>query len=211
MEVFGNGFNGYQADILAGKHAGLTEVPCWVRDLSDEDAYMQLVLCNTQSELHPLEEGKHAAESPQLEDKSKGLKAYADDAGRSKEYRNLAFKVNAFRVFDSVEHVFNQGQVDEQALFNVWRHNQVDNPHGVGEFEDYLKEFYVDRAKRLDIARDSWRNLAEIHAAPEWLWSASGCWRRIGGSLGLLGVQLEMFVIRTLQQEAKQPTTPSSA
>ena len=27
-----------------------------------------------------------------------------------------------------------------------------------------------------------WRNLAEIHAAPKWLWSASGCWRLIGGS-----------------------------
>ena len=34
-----------------------------MRDLSDEDAYMQLVLCNTQSELHPLEEGIHALNS----------------------------------------------------------------------------------------------------------------------------------------------------
>ena len=38
--------------------------------MSDEQAYMELVLCNTQSELHPLEEGKHAAEKPALNDVS---------------------------------------------------------------------------------------------------------------------------------------------
>lgn len=91
------------------------------------------------------------------------LKAYAEKAG--KVYQTLVKKLWAWRVL-AVIHVDN---VDEQDLFNGWRHNQVDNPHGVGEFEDYLKEFYADRAKRIDIARDSWRNLAEIHAAPKWL------------------------------------------
>ncbi len=106
--------------LLAAERADLAEVPCWVRDLSDDDAYMQLVLCNTQSELHPLEEGKHAAES------GMDLKAYAEKSGKG--YRNLAYKRDAYQVM-SVAHVCND-------------------------------------------ARDSWRNLAEIHAAPQWLWSA---------------------------------------
>lgn len=118
---------GYQ--IISGHHrvkaaerAGLASVPCWVRDLSDADAYMQLVLCNTQSELHPLEEGKHAAES------GMDLKAYAEAAGKARQ--SLQHKVYAWRVLSSVPHV---GHAD---------------------------------------IRDQWRNLAEIHAAPEWLWPA---------------------------------------
>lgn len=105
----------------AAQQAGLSELPCWVRELSDDDAYMQLVLCNTQSELHPLEEGKHAAES------GMDLKAYAERAG--KPYKALYNKLTAYRVA-AVSHVGN---------------------------ETFL---------------DSWRNLAEIHAAPKWLWSA---------------------------------------
>lgn len=114
-------------------------------------------MCNTQSELHPLEEGKHAAES------GLSIRSYAETV--NKPHTTLADKIKGWKVLDCT-HV---RTVDEQALFNEWRHNQVDNPHGVGEFEDYLKDFHAGRTKRLDIARDSWRNLAEIHAAPKWL------------------------------------------
>lgn len=117
---------GYQ--IISGHHrvkaaerADLPTAPCWVREMSDAEAYMQLVLCNTQSELHALEEGKHAAES------GMDLKAYAEAAG--KVYTTLSTKVKAYRVM-AVTHVSNA------------------------------------------TIRDSWRNLAEIHAAPQWLWSA---------------------------------------
>ena len=80
---------------------------------------MQLVLCNTQSELHPMEEGKHAAES------GMDLKAYAEASGKVRT--TLSPKVMAWRVL-SVTHV---------------SHDSI----------------YKD-----------WRNLAEIHAAPKWLW-----------------------------------------
>jgi len=106
---------------LAALQAGLATVPCWVREYDDDTAYMQLVLCNTQSELHPLEEGKHAAES------GIDLKAYAEQAGKA--YDNLKVKARAFRVLA-------EGHVSHEDV------------------------------------RDSWRNLAEIHAAPEWLWGA---------------------------------------
>lgn len=106
---------------MAAQKAGLTEIPCWVREMSDADAYMQLVLCNTQSELHPLEEGKHAAES------AMDLKAYAEQSGKAQT--TLRNKLMAWRV---------------------------------------ATESHVG----FDKVRDCWRNLAEIHAAPEWLWSA---------------------------------------
>lgn len=119
---------GEQYQIISGHHrwlaaqkAGLSEAPCWVKEMTDEQAYMELVLCNTQSELHPLEEGKHAAES------GMDLKAYAEASG--KERKNLQNKLHAWRVL-SVSHM---------------GHAEV---------------------------ADSWRNLAEIHAAPNWLWSA---------------------------------------
>lgn len=43
----------------AGLKKGLKELPCWVREMSDEDAYMSLVTDNAQGELSPLEIGKH--------------------------------------------------------------------------------------------------------------------------------------------------------
>ena len=106
---------------LAAKQSGIDVIPCWIKDLTDEQAYMELVLCNTQSELHPLEEGKHAAES------GMDLKAYAERAGKDRS--TLARKVMAWRVL-AVCHV---------------AHTEVS---------------------------ECWRNLAEIHAAPQWLWSA---------------------------------------
>jgi ParB/RepB/Spo0J family partition protein len=106
----------------AAQKVGLATVPCFVREMTDDEAYMQLVLCNTQSELHPLEEGKHAAES------GMDLKAYAEQSGKVR--KTLSDKVMAWRVLDAVAHV---------------RHDQ---------------------------ACDSWRNLAELHASPRWLWAA---------------------------------------
>ena len=50
----------------------------WVRELSDEDAYMQLALCNAQGELHPLEVGMHALGS------GMSVRDYAEKVGRAK-------------------------------------------------------------------------------------------------------------------------------
>ena len=78
-------------------------------------------VCNTQSELHPLEEGKHAAQS------GMDLKAYAEASGKG--YQGLYYKQRGYAVY----HVVNEDHKD---------------------------------------AQDNWRNLAEIHAAPNWLWKA---------------------------------------
>jgi ParB/RepB/Spo0J family partition protein len=58
---------GKRYQILNGHHRveavereGIKEVPAWVREYTDEEAFMQLVLANTQSGLTPLERGRHA-------------------------------------------------------------------------------------------------------------------------------------------------------
>lgn len=67
----------------AAKRAGLSEVPAWVRVMDDDEAFMQLVLSNTQGELSPLEIGMHALKAvPLAQGKAgKGLSAYAERAG----------------------------------------------------------------------------------------------------------------------------------
>lgn len=44
----------------AARRAGLKRIPAWVREMTDEEAFMQLLLSNTQSELSPFERGVHA-------------------------------------------------------------------------------------------------------------------------------------------------------
>ncbi len=82
-------------EIVAGHHraeavnrAGFTAIPCWVAELTDEEAFMQLVLSNAQSELSPLEIGVHALEAvPSEQGKGGGgLQAYADQIGKSRQY-----------------------------------------------------------------------------------------------------------------------------
>ena len=71
--------------IVAGHHrkaavglAGLVTVPCWVREMDDDEAFMALVLANSQSELLPLERGMHGS----------SIKAYAEAASRPEQTVN---------------------------------------------------------------------------------------------------------------------------
>jgi ParB-like chromosome segregation protein Spo0J len=89
--------------------------------MDDADAFMALVLENTQSELHPLEEGLHALKS--------GMSGseYARRIGKPQP--TVAFRIQAARVAAAISY-------------------------------------------EIAALRPFWRGLAEIHAAPEWLWPA---------------------------------------
>src|SRR5262245_11300894 len=93
--------------VLAAHEAGLVAVPCWVREMSDEDAYMALRLTNTQSELHPLEEGLHVLRS--------GLsqREYARRIGVPRG--TLKTKITAAELFAAV------GSSEPTQFHNVWR------------------------------------------------------------------------------------------
>lgn len=99
---------------------GLTEVPCWVRDLSDNDAYMALALDNAQSELSPLEEGLHALGS--------GLSVREYVARVGKPSSSIQDRMSAASVAVACPDI-----------------------------------------RTVDLA-GYWSALAQIHAAPRWLW-----------------------------------------
>jgi ParB-like chromosome segregation protein Spo0J len=88
-------------EILSGHHraaaahrAGLPEVPCWLRDLNDDAAYMLLATSNAQGELSALERGTHALNS------GLDVKAYAKSVGRKRN--TVQDEVSAARVAQAV-------------------------------------------------------------------------------------------------------------
>lgn len=83
----------------AAERAGLSEVPCWVREMDDATAYMELVRANAQSELTALERGMHALHS------GMDVKAYAAAIGRAQ--RSVYNEAQAAKVADAVADVGN--------------------------------------------------------------------------------------------------------
>ena len=89
----------------AAKRAGIESVPCWVRELDDESAYMALVTSNSQGELSPLEIGLHALHCVSLSSggrgKTGGLSEYAAKVGKSGGF--ITQIVQAARVAEAVK------------------------------------------------------------------------------------------------------------
>jgi DNA modification methylase len=102
--------DGYE--IISGHHrhaaavkARLKEVPCWVVNMDDDEAYMALATSNNQGELAQLEYGLHAVEIPPKKG-GKGNKGseridYAGSIGKSKSYVSQA--VGAAKVANAVK------------------------------------------------------------------------------------------------------------
>ena len=116
-----NGFNpcyallvrplGTQYQIISGhtRHkaaikAGCKMLPCWVKDIDDEAAFMELVLANNQGELSPLEYGIHVLKYVELSEggrgKKGGLSEYAKLIGKSKQ--TLSDNKQAATVFNKL-------------------------------------------------------------------------------------------------------------
>jgi len=95
----------------AAKQADISELPCWVVEMSDDDAYMALVMDNNQGELKPLEIGLHV-----LGNVSKGAKGRGNNGGM-REYGRLIGKSKSFvhkvrcaaEVFSEIENVHSGG------------------------------------------------------------------------------------------------------
>ena len=124
-------------------------------------AYMELVLCNTQSELHPLEEGKHAAES------GMDLKAYVkasnpglnDDQLKAK-YRTLYDKVLAWKVW-SVLHVQNEATRD------AWR-NLTAIASAPAWLHNALHKQMIESGWTVQVTRDKVASFKDCPTVPEW-------------------------------------------
>ena len=111
--------DGYQ--IVSGRHrfeaakrAEIAEVPCWVKPMTDGEAFFALVLENTQSELSPLEIGMHALEyvskSKGGRGKKGGIREYAKTIGKDRShitrYRQAAIVVTALKETGASMHQF---------------------------------------------------------------------------------------------------------
>lgn len=117
--------------IESAQRAGLGEVPCWVKEMDDDEAFMQLVLSNTQGELSPLERGLHAlGASERWNSGTLSLTSYADRVGVTSAYvgqiRNAArvitkikktkLEFNVFDLGDKAKHLYEISKAPE----GVW-------------------------------------------------------------------------------------------
>ena len=75
--------------LKSAQKAGCKKLPCWVKDIDDEAAFMELVLANNQGELSPLEYGMHVLKYVELSEggrgKKGGLSEYARVVGKAKD------------------------------------------------------------------------------------------------------------------------------
>jgi len=73
--------------LKASQKVGCKFLPCWVKEMSDEDAFFELVKANAQGELYPLEIGIHALKyvEPQQGVEGKGIQDYANGIGKAKQ------------------------------------------------------------------------------------------------------------------------------
>lgn len=105
--------------LKAAQQAGITEIPCWVKEMTDEEAFFELVLANNQGELSPLEYGMHVLNYVEMceggRGKKGGLSEYARVVGKDRtllsKYQNAAhvstsIKVcNVAQVLDKANHL----------------------------------------------------------------------------------------------------------
>lgn len=107
----------------AARRAGHSTVPCWVKGLSDDEAFMQLVLSNTQGELSPLEIGMHALRAVPLSaggrGKTGGLAEYAERIGYGDESVRQWRK--AAEVASETPKTFREFEGKQQHLFEISR------------------------------------------------------------------------------------------
>ena len=134
--------------------------------MTDEQAYMELVLCNTQSELHPLEEGKHAAES------GMDLKAYAEASGKVR--KTLSDKVMAWRVWSVAD-------IRHDGLRDSWSQLSVIHAAPNWLWSALVKQM-VESGWTVQVTRDKVGAFKEVADPPSWADSgriAEALWFRL--------------------------------
>jgi ParB/RepB/Spo0J family partition protein len=112
VRPFGDGYqviSGHHR-LAAAQQAGLAELPCWVREMSDDEAFLGLILNNTQGELSGLEVGMAALRYREKGTGGRGnvggLGAYARAIGRDPSY--VGRLAAAAQVYEAVGQAFPQ-------------------------------------------------------------------------------------------------------
>jgi ParB/RepB/Spo0J family partition protein len=131
--------------VKAAAEAGIKEIPAWVRNLDDGEAFMQLILCNAQGQLHPLERGEHARQAVAS---GMTLRAYAERIGEKEQ--TVQNQVQAARVavtadsdFAALKHYMMHLAVIHAAPSETWPQwvaRLLENKWTVEELRDELKQ-----------------------------------------------------------------------
>lgn len=158
--------------VLAAKRAGLKEVPCWIRDLSDEDAYMMLVLDNAQASLHPLEIGLHALRSGLTQ------RAYADRIGMTDG--TLQNRWEAAQVVDFVGKSCSDIPANE--LRGKWGHICELHPAPKWMWKVLLKHL-LEQEWTVDAIRKIVKGLTDAQEPPAWMDSETVAGKLVAGTL----------------------------
>lgn len=153
----------------AAQRKGFAEVPCWVREMSDADAYMALALNNAQGELHPLEVGMHALKSGMTG------RDYAKAAGIHEA--TLSERVRAARVAETVMDIHND-------LSAQWQH--LSAIHAAPRWLwSALVSALIDNEWSVEAVRKAVKAVAEAPEPPEWADAAALAAKIVGGNLSL--------------------------
>src|SRR5262249_254679 len=139
--------------VLAAHEAGLVAVPCWVREMSDDEAYMALRLTNAQSELHPLEEGLHALHS------GLSVSAYARRIGV--RTTTLQTKIAAAEVFAAVD------SYESTQFHDVWRALDAIHPAPQWLWAALVKEL-LKETWTVEETRSRIKPFAKLEPPPAW-------------------------------------------
>jgi ParB/RepB/Spo0J family partition protein len=132
----------------AARAAGLTEIPAWVRDMTDEQAYMLLITDNAQRELQPLERGIHAMQVVQKGSHSGlSIEKYAKLVGR--DPAAIRREIHAAEVACSLENVPDENRTRVRISPNLF------------DFSRQLSEIYA-------APRDQWPGLVQQMETQGW-------------------------------------------
>ena len=156
---------GNEYQVLSGHHrkaaamqAGIDAVPCWVREMDDEDAYMALATSNSQGELSPLEKGLH------FNDSGRGVREYAADTARSPA--SVTFESQAARVFT---HVNTSRTFDASDALDKNRHlaaiHSLPKDHWASMVDLMLEHSWSVKDTQAAVERVK----SVVEARPEWL------------------------------------------
>lgn len=103
--------------LKASQQVGVKKLPCWVKEMTDEEAFFELVKANAQGELYPLEIGIHALKyvEPKQGVEGKGITEYAEGIGKDKS--TISRMRNSAKVLVALTQ-----QVEKESLLNKANH-----------------------------------------------------------------------------------------
>jgi protein gp37 len=143
--------------VESARREKLVIVPAWVREMTDEEAFMQLALANAQTGLTPLERGRHALMATTRSGKNGGtsITKYAEQIGRKEQsVRNESWAYEVFQESTNVgglEKYFAHLVAIHAAPRDQWQklaERMVEHAWSVRDVEAAVKELQPKRAKR---------------------------------------------------------------